>query len=297
MGFIDWSADLEIGIPKVDEQHLRLVELANRVHELVAHGHERKKLTEIFSELIEYTIEHFDDEEGIMAEMGYPGLEKHKKQHNGLTRQVLELQKSFRDGSATVSYEVLDFLSQWLVSHIMNSDKKIAEYKAGLDLKNPEQFPRPSIPETANTVNRDFGFELDLDAIEKTFKEESRITRRQVQAMINALRSRELNSFAKPRFRCRHYEEQETEFTCALTVPISRMLPDEYIKLLEVESIADIGERYSRYAELTVLFADLRNFTAIAENSTADETFALLNDYYDILEPAIRKHEIGRAHV
>ena len=292
MEFIEWSNELEIGITKVDDQHQCLVSLINRVHELVAHGHERKKLGEIFSELIDYTIEHFQDEEFIMAEIGYPDLEKHKKQHNGLTRQVLELQKSFRDGSATISYEVLDFLSQWLVSHIMNSDKKIVEYQKTLESNNP--FPLPVVTSAKSDSLDSFlleaQFGIDIEAIEKTLQENGGITFNQAQSLIDALKKKEKTPYLKPKFQCKYYQEQENTFTCALSKPISRMLPNEYIQLLEVESIADIAERSYKYANLTVLFADLRNFTSIAEDSTAEETFALLNDYYNILEPAIRKH-------
>jgi class 3 adenylate cyclase len=42
--------------------------------------------------------------------------------------------------------------------------------------------------------------------------------------------------------------------------------------------------------EVTVLFVDIRNFTAFAERSTARETVAYLNDFFGLIVPIVERH-------
>ena len=58
----------------------------------------------------------------------YPHAESHRKEHNDLTRAVIELQEQFKEGSATISFEVLDFLRNWLIDHTLGSDQKFGPY-------------------------------------------------------------------------------------------------------------------------------------------------------------------------
>ena len=63
-------------------------------------------------------------EEELFEKHNYPELDNHKEEHNELTRQVLDLQAKFRNGSATISFEVLEFLSDRLKDHTMGLDQK-----------------------------------------------------------------------------------------------------------------------------------------------------------------------------
>jgi adenylate cyclase len=50
------------------------------------------------------------------------------------------------------------------------------------------------------------------------------------------------------------------------------------------------GEAGAQTREVTVLFTDLREFTAFAERLEPAETLALLNDHYDALVPEVHRH-------
>ncbi len=124
MAFLEWSEKYSMGMDEIDEQHHRLFVLVNRLHQAVVDGAEQSTIGEILDELIDYTVNHFDTEEKIFKENNYPEYEVHKQQHDDLTAQVVELQSKFREGSATISFEVLDFLSEWLTNHTLDSDRK-----------------------------------------------------------------------------------------------------------------------------------------------------------------------------
>ncbi|MDD3437234.1 MAG: adenylate/guanylate cyclase domain-containing protein, partial [Candidatus Gastranaerophilales bacterium] len=53
-----------------------------------------------------------------------------------------------------------------------------------------------------------------------------------------------------------------------------------------IDELALGGKR----ANVTVLFADIRGFTAMSENMTAEEVSLILNEYFGGLEPIIRKY-------
>ncbi|MDH5656070.1 MAG: adenylate/guanylate cyclase domain-containing protein, partial [Spirochaetia bacterium] len=71
---------------------------------------------------------------------------------------------------------------------------------------------------------------------------------------------------------------------------LSRFVPREFLDLLLKESILDVrlGDQVQR--EMTVAFADIRNFTTLVENFTPEESFDFVNQYLSRMNPAIKKH-------
>lgn len=128
MAFMQWSDKYVLGLSAVDEQHQNLFILVNKMHDLVVSGEEQSAVGEVLEELIDYTVEHFATEERLFKENKYPNYEQHKQQHDDLTQQVLELQEKFRDKEITVTFEILEFLHDWLNEHTTNSDLEYAKY-------------------------------------------------------------------------------------------------------------------------------------------------------------------------
>jgi len=80
----------------------------------------------VLHNLITYTQEHFRREEELIRNIRFPGLQAHKNEHEKLLTQVLDLQKKFESGAATLSIQVLHVLRDWLIHHIGESDKELA---------------------------------------------------------------------------------------------------------------------------------------------------------------------------
>jgi hemerythrin len=128
MAFMEWSEEYLLGIPDVDEQHQRLFALVSRLYENVVSGEAQSAAGTILDELIEYTVEHFATEEKRFLAEGYPLYDEHKQEHDRLTRQALEIQEKFRANQITVTFDLLDFLSDWLKTHTTDSDLKYAQF-------------------------------------------------------------------------------------------------------------------------------------------------------------------------
>jgi class 3 adenylate cyclase len=70
----------------------------------------------------------------------------------------------------------------------------------------------------------------------------------------------------------------------------SRFVPAEFLRALGHDDVttAQLGD--ARAQHVTVLFADIRGFTAMSESLSAAETFALLNECLSRLGPLVRAH-------
>ncbi|MCK5877947.1 MAG: response regulator, partial [Candidatus Marithrix sp.] len=75
-----------------------------------------------------------------------------------------------------------------------------------------------------------------------------------------------------------------------LNAAYSRFVPHEFLKFLNKESIVDIRLGDHVEQEMTVLFADIRDFTSLSESMTPQQNFNLINSYLRRMEPVIRQH-------
>ena len=85
---------------------------------------------EIFDELLNYTVFHFQAEEKLMKSHSYPQAPAHFKEHQDLIQQVLELQAKFKAGTVMLSIATMDFLKNWLANHILQTDMNLGHFLA-----------------------------------------------------------------------------------------------------------------------------------------------------------------------
>jgi len=74
------------------------------------------------------------------------------------------------------------------------------------------------------------------------------------------------------------------------TAAYSRFVPREFLNLLGIEDIrkVELGQQVER--KMTILFCDIRNFTALSETMSPQENFNFLNSYLVQMEPVITAH-------
>lgn len=124
MALLIWNQDeYSVGVPSIDEQHLVLFQLINKIHDAVLDEADREAAGAALARLVKYTQEHFSREEQAMVSTRYPGLAQHLLRHQELMRQVNEFHARFLRGEVALNEELLDFLCDWLVSHIQNVDR------------------------------------------------------------------------------------------------------------------------------------------------------------------------------
>ncbi len=65
-----------------------------------------------------------------MLQNKFPGLSKHKEEHEAFTKKVIEFEEKFLHGSVVLSQEIIIFLKDWLLNHIQVTDKNYSPYLA-----------------------------------------------------------------------------------------------------------------------------------------------------------------------
>ncbi len=75
-----------------------------------------------------------------------------------------------------------------------------------------------------------------------------------------------------------------------LTQAYGRFVPHEFLDNLGKRSIVDIRLGDHVRTQMTVLFSDIRAFTALSESMSPEETFDFLNAYMSYMEPIVKKH-------
>ncbi len=123
-----WNDSLAVHIRHIDEQHRQLVSLVNRLYRASRTGSSRQEGATILDELVNYTASHFKTEEELFQKHGYPETDSHCQAHRNLVDKVLEFQNSYRQGAAELELSLLQFLKDWLISHIMKTDKRYSAY-------------------------------------------------------------------------------------------------------------------------------------------------------------------------
>lgn len=75
-----------------------------------------------------------------------------------------------------------------------------------------------------------------------------------------------------------------------LTDAYGRFVPHQFLNLLGYESITDVNLGDQVQEEMSVLFADIRDFTTLSETMTPQENFNFINAYLSRMEPAIARN-------
>ena len=126
MKFIAWDDNLILQIDLIDEEHRFLIFLMNKLYEQYHKGEPQETVRVAFSELIDYAVKHFKDEEEYMASIKYSDLDAHKAIHKNLLNRLKTYSQEFDNSNGQISEYVFTFLKLWVTSHIKGIDAKIA---------------------------------------------------------------------------------------------------------------------------------------------------------------------------
>lgn len=119
--FINWCPQYSVGVPQMDNQHKKLVDLINNLYIAMR---DRKNVDTVMDGVVQYTVRHFKDEETLMASIKYPGLQQHITMHQKVISQVQQLAKRVSKREKGIEKKLLIFLKEWLLNHIVKQDKR-----------------------------------------------------------------------------------------------------------------------------------------------------------------------------
>jgi hemerythrin len=119
----EWDTAYSLGIKQIDDHHRHLLALLNKTYDTFTANESKVQVDALIEELINYATYHFSAEEHLMAKHGYQGTGEHLKQHEHFITQIKIYQQEFMAGRKTLALELVVFLKDWLLEHIMVSDR------------------------------------------------------------------------------------------------------------------------------------------------------------------------------
>lgn len=129
-----------VGIELIDNEHRRLFEIIADVDKLIHEELLHDKYDEIMrllGELKDYTEFHFEDEESLMERIHYPKLDIQRRAHSAFIERLVGINLSelddMDDNQQEYLLELMTFLQNWLINHILKADKLIGEYQRKLE--------------------------------------------------------------------------------------------------------------------------------------------------------------------
>ncbi len=127
----NFKDDYKTGIESIDDEHRKLFEIADRAYEIMIDDFIPDKydyIVEILKELKDYATTHFKNEEDYMVSIGYKKLFTQKMEHMQFMEKMEQYDlEAVDENQKEVIMELLDFLGNWLVDHILESDKLIGK--------------------------------------------------------------------------------------------------------------------------------------------------------------------------
>ena len=126
--FVQWTSSMDLGLDDIDSQHRMLVDYINDLHSAMSNHRSASELLEILHKLRNYTSTHFRDEEKHFVHTDYPLVKDHLKIHREFEAKVDEVERGIKEGTVTLSMDLLSFLKDWLVKHIMGMDTQYVPY-------------------------------------------------------------------------------------------------------------------------------------------------------------------------
>ena len=124
--FLKWQPGFNLGIPEVDKQHKKIIELINDLNQAFIKDNTSKKIGNILDEMSSYATEHFKTEEDLFKKTNFPLSKEHIAQHAYFVNKVEDFKRNFSDGQS-ITFRLMKFLRSWWTNHILDSDREYVE--------------------------------------------------------------------------------------------------------------------------------------------------------------------------
>jgi hemerythrin-like metal-binding protein len=119
-----WEEDYSVNVKEIDEQHKHLFVIINQLVDVINDVPREGTILPIVNEIIAYKAAHFGTEDKYFHQFNFEGTLEHEKVHQGFGQKIKELQAANEGDVIALAFDLVDFLEDWLIGHLMNMDKK-----------------------------------------------------------------------------------------------------------------------------------------------------------------------------
>jgi hemerythrin len=121
---LNWTDDLNTGIPEVDAQNQRLADFINTLQE-AKESDDRERLGEVLEEMLDFCVNQFFFEEQLMEKADYEFRSAHERVHEIFIKKLADFRGRYANGE-DVNAELLAMLNSWVQNHVAREDKAYA---------------------------------------------------------------------------------------------------------------------------------------------------------------------------
>jgi hemerythrin-like metal-binding protein len=124
--YIEWDEKLATGLEIVDLQHRRLIRIINDLYADIGAARGEAALYKVFGELRRYADYHFGTEERLLKQhrLAPERVAGHLAEHEAYRRRVADLRLRHDEGERLVPVQVLAFVAEWWLNHIVVCDRE-----------------------------------------------------------------------------------------------------------------------------------------------------------------------------
>ena len=136
----EWKEEFELKIKVIDDQHKKLLEIGNKINDLLvnqeAEDDNFDEIYQVIEELRDYTVYHFTTEENLFIKHNYSGYEAHKKEHDAFIEFLNSVNPDeIDDNQKEFLKSLLTKIVKWVFKHIITTDFMYKDYMIGLGMK------------------------------------------------------------------------------------------------------------------------------------------------------------------
>jgi hemerythrin len=124
---VEWRDEYNLGNDVIDLQHRHIIAMVDAIaHASEGSGVETVDvLLEYFERLLRL---HFETEEGLLQELGYPYLVTHAAEHARVAAGIAYHVQRCRETGLLDLKELLDFLTEYVNEHALGADREFGPF-------------------------------------------------------------------------------------------------------------------------------------------------------------------------
>lgn len=128
-----WKDEFSVNVETIDKQHQELFRLGTELYGLIRSISDDfdyyDEIMAVVVQLANYTEYHFESEERMMRDNGYPKLYSHINQHKKFVTKINSIKRDEVDlRQKKIGMDLIIFIANWIESHIMVTDMQYKEY-------------------------------------------------------------------------------------------------------------------------------------------------------------------------
>ena len=130
---LPWNDDtLSVGITHMDNTHKEFIDLLNQCAAAPT-----DKFPALFNELLQHTQKHFENENKMMEESGFPPIIIHQGEHARILAELEHLAEQVQQGDlSTAQKYISEYIPDWFCNHAATMDSALAWHLKSRGMEN-----------------------------------------------------------------------------------------------------------------------------------------------------------------